>query len=82
MIPVSSSVLVEPFGLTFRVPVPSSAVPSEAIRSAVYDHRIQMALFNGRPLCELSAQERMDSSSPTENDGKDPISVDSDPFYD
>jgi putative ATP-grasp target RiPP len=82
MISVSSSVQLEPFGLTFRVPVPSTAAPSEAIRSAVYDQQSQMALFNGRPLSELSAQERMDSSSPTENDGKDPIAVDSDPFYD
>lgn len=79
---MSSSVQVEPFGLTFRVPAPPSAVPSEAVRAAVYDQQRQMALFNGRPLSELSAQERMDSSSATENDGQDPIAVDSDPFYD
>lgn len=79
---VSSSVQVEPFGLSFRLPVPPSAVPSEAVRTAVYDQQRQMALFNGRPLSEWSAQERMVSSSPTEKDGKDPIVVDSDPFYD
>lgn len=79
---MNSSVQVEPFGLTFRVPVPPSAVPSEAVRAAVYDQQRQVALFNGRPLSELTAQERMDSSSPTETDGKDPISVDTDPVYD
>ncbi|MGI9064472.1 MAG: putative ATP-grasp-modified RiPP [Pseudonocardiaceae bacterium] len=79
---MNSSVQVEPFGLTFRVPVPSSAVPSEAIRTAVYDQQRQMALFNGRPLSELSAEERITSSSPTETDGKDPIAVDTDPVYD
>jgi|AntDryMetagUQ889_1029465.scaffolds.fasta_scaffold225911_1 putative ATP-grasp target RiPP len=79
---MNSSVQVEPFGLTFRVPVPYSAVPSEAIRSAVYDQQRQMALFNGRPLSELSAEERITSSSPTETDGKDPIAVDTDPVYD
>ncbi len=77
-----NSSVVEPFGLTFRVPVPPSAAPSEAVRTAVYDQQRQMALFNGRPLSELGAQERMDSSSPTETDGKDPISVDTDPVYD
>jgi len=41
-----------------------------------------MALFNGRPLSELSAEERITSSSPTETDGKDPIAVDTDPVYD
>jgi hypothetical protein len=41
-----------------------------------------MALFNGRPISELTAQEQMATSSPTETDGKDPISVDTDPFYD
>lgn len=79
---MSSSTQVEPFGLTFRVPVPPEAAPSETVRTAVYDQQRQMALFNGRPLSELSAQERMDSSSPTEKDGKDPIAVDSDPYYD
>jgi hypothetical protein len=62
---VNSAVQIEPFGLTFRVPLPSSAAPSEAVRTAVYDQQSQMALFSGRPLSELSAQERMDSSSPT-----------------
>ncbi|MGH3854420.1 MAG: putative ATP-grasp-modified RiPP [Pseudonocardiaceae bacterium] len=79
---MSSSVHVEPFGLTFRVPVPASAVPTEAVRSAVYDQQRQMALFNGRPLSELTTQEQMVTSSPTETDGKDPLSVDTDPFYD
>lgn len=79
---MSSCVQVEPFGLTFRVPVPASAVPSEMIRRAVYDQQRQMALFNGRPLSELSALERMDMSGSTETDGKDPISVDTDPVYD
>lgn len=79
---MSSSVQIEPFGLTFRVPVPPSAVPTEAVRTAVYDQQRHMALFNGRPLSELSAQEQMVTSSPTETDGKDPISVDTDPFYD
>ncbi|MGH3898927.1 MAG: putative ATP-grasp-modified RiPP [Pseudonocardiaceae bacterium] len=79
---MSSSAQIEPFGLTFRVPVSPSAVPTEAVCTAVYDQQRQMALFNGRPLSELSAQEQMATSSPTETDGKDPISVDSDPFYD
>ena len=79
---MSVRVQVEPFGLTFRVPVPPSAVASEAVRTAVYDQQRQMALFNGRPLSELSAEELIMSSSPTETDGKDPISVDTDPFYD
>ncbi|MGH3909257.1 MAG: putative ATP-grasp-modified RiPP [Pseudonocardiaceae bacterium] len=79
---MSSSVQVEPFGLTFRVPVPPSVAPSEAVRTAVYDQQRQMALFNGRPLSELSADELIMSSSPTETDGKDPISVDTDPVYD
>lgn len=79
---MSSNVQVEPFGLTFRVPVPPSAAPNEAVRTAVYDQELQMALFNGRPLSELSAQERTTASSPTETDGKDPIAVDTDPVYD
>ncbi len=79
---MSSRVQIEPFGLTFRVPLPLSAVPTEAVRTAVYDQQRQMALFNGRPLSELTAQEQMVTSSPTETDGKDPISVDSDPLYD
>ncbi len=79
---MSSSVHVEPFGLTFRVPVPPTAVLSETVRTAVYDQQRQMALFNGRPLSESSADELIMSSSPTETDGKDPISVDTDPIYD
>lgn len=79
---MSNCVQIEPFGLTFPVPVPPSAVPTESVRTAVYDQQRQMALFNGRPLAELTAQEQMTTSSPTETDGKDPISVDSDPFYD
>lgn len=73
---------IEPFGLSFRVPVPASAIPTEAVRNAVYDQQRQMALFNGRPLSELTAQEQMVTSSSTETDGKDPISVDTDPLYD
>lgn len=72
---------VEPFGLTFRVPAPAAAAPS-ALRSAVYDRQQQVALYVGRPLSELTAQERLMTSGPTETDGKDPISVDTDPVYD
>jgi putative ATP-grasp target RiPP len=79
---MSSSVQIEPFGLTFRVPLPPQAVPTEKIRTAVYDQQRQLALFNGRSLSELTTQEQMAISSPTETDGKDPISVDTDPFYD
>lgn len=79
---MKSNAQIEPFGLTFRVPVPPSAALTEAVRTAVYDPQRQMALFNGRPLSELSAREQMTTSSPTEKDGKDPISVDTDPFYD
>lgn len=79
---MSSGVQVEPFGLSFRVQVPLSAAPGEAVRTAVYDQQRQMALFNGRPLSELSADEIMVMSSPTETDGKDPIAVDTDPVYD
>jgi putative ATP-grasp target RiPP len=79
---MSSSVQIEPFGLSFRVSVPPSAIPTEAVRNAVYDQQRQMALFNGRPLSELTAQEQMVTSSSTEADGKDPISVDTDPLYD
>jgi hypothetical protein len=52
------------------------------LRTAAYDQESQMAVFNGRPLSELSASDRMVISQPTETDGKDPIAVDSDPFYD
>jgi putative ATP-grasp target RiPP len=79
---VNGNVQIEPFGLTFRVSVPASAASTEAVRAAVYDQQRQMALFNGRPLSELSAQELMVTSSSTETDGKDPISVDTDPVYD
>jgi putative ATP-grasp target RiPP len=79
---VNGNVQIEPFGLTFRVSVPASAASTEAVRAAVYDQQRQMALFNGRPLSELSAQEQMVTSSSTETDGKDPISVDTDPVYD
>ena len=79
---MSSGGRVEPFGLSFRVPLPSSAAPSEAVRTAVYDQQPQMALFNGRPLSELNADELIMMSSPTETDGKDPIAVDTDPVYD
>jgi putative ATP-grasp target RiPP len=79
---MSSSVQTEPFGLSFRVSMSPSAIRTEAVRNAVYDQQRQMALFNGRPLSELTAQEQMVTSSSTETDGKDPISVDTDPLYD
>jgi putative ATP-grasp target RiPP len=46
---MSSSVQAEPFGLSFRVPVPPSAIPTEAVRNAVYDQQRQMALFCSKP---------------------------------
>ncbi|WP_028924493.1 putative ATP-grasp-modified RiPP [Pseudonocardia acaciae] len=79
---MSIDAALEPFGLTFRDPVPADAQVSEALRTAVYDQQRQMAMFNGRPLSELTAEERMQKSEPTETDGKDPIAVDTDPFYD
>lgn len=79
---MGGSTMVEPFGLTFRDPVPADAEVPASLRTAVYDQQRQMAVFNGRPLSELTLVERMQSSDPTETDGKDPIAVDSDPFYD
>lgn len=79
---MGGSATVEPFGLTFRDPVPAEARVSDAVRTAVYYQQRQMAVFNGRPLSELTLEERMQDSSPTELDGKDEINVDSDPFYD
>ncbi len=71
-----------PFGLTFRTPSNPDGALSLMLRTAAYDQESQMAVFNGRPLSELSASDRMVISQPTETDGKDPIAVDSDPFYD
>lgn len=74
---------VVPFSLTFQIPAP--VIPDETralMDTAVLDQQSQMTLFNGRPLSELTLLERMTTSQPTETDGKDPISVDSDPFYD
>lgn len=73
---------VEPFGLSFAEPLPVQAQPSHALSAAVLDQRRQVGVFNGRPLCELAAEDLMIDSRPTEKDGKDPINVDSDPLYD
>jgi len=70
-----------PFGLSFVQPMPPQARPSP-MAQAVLDQQRQVAMFNGRPLCELAAEDLMVDSNPTEKDGKDPINVDSDPFYD
>lgn len=71
-----------PFGLTLLEPVPGRSQVREAVSSAVLDQQRQMAVFNGRPLCEQPAEDLLMGSSPTETDGKDPITVDSDPVYD
>ena len=89
----SSSVEVEPFGLSFRDPVPPECTVSRRSTnpyfddpevSVVRDQQRRMPVFNGRPSSELSVEDRvaMVDSSPTELDGKDEINVDSDPFYD
>ncbi|MEO7195152.1 MAG: hypothetical protein ABIZ05_10065 [Pseudonocardiaceae bacterium] len=69
-----------PFGLKFSE---SSEVsfPAREVAGSVLCERRQIAVFDGRPLCELMATDMVESS-PTEKDGKDPINVDSDPFYD
>lgn len=69
-----------PFGLTFAEPL-EAPFPVRELAEAVLRGQRQIAVFDGRPLCELMATE-MAGSSPTEKDGKDPINVDSDPFYD
>jgi len=70
---------VTPFGLTFVEPREVS-FPAQ-ITEAVLCRQRQIAMFDGRPLCELIGTEMVEST-PTEQDGKDPINVDSDPFYD
>lgn len=72
----------EPFGLTFMQPLPPQARSSGALLAAELDRRRQVAVLSGRPLCELAAEDLMVNTQPTEKDGKDPINVDSDPFYD
>jgi hypothetical protein len=70
-----------PFGLTFRVPLPPGSQQT-VTHTAVRDQQRQMATFTGRPLSEVAEEEMTLPSLPTENDGKDEINVDSDPFYD
>lgn len=69
-----------PFGLRFAEPFEAS-FPAREVAGAVLCKRHQIAVFDGRPLCELMTTEMVESN-PTERDGKDPINVDSDPFYD
>lgn len=69
-----------PFGLTFAEPLEVS-FPAREVSEAVLCGQRQIAVFDGRPLCELMATDMVDSR-PTDKDGKDPINVDSDPFYD
>lgn len=72
--------VMTPFGLRFVEPLEAS-FPAREVAGAVLDQRRQIAVFDGRPLCELMATDMVESR-PTEKDGKDPINVDSDPFYD
>lgn len=69
-----------PFGLRFVEPLEVS-FPTREVAGAILCERRQIAVFDGRPLCEQMTAD-MALSSPTEKDGKDPINVDSDPFYD
>jgi putative ATP-grasp target RiPP len=69
---------ITPFGLTFAEPT-GRMHPRPDATGATLCRQQQVAVFNGRPLCELMATE-MAESVPTEKDGKDPINVDSDPF--
>ena len=69
-----------PFGLKFAEPLGAS-FPAREVAGAVLCEQRQIAVFGGRPLCEPMATE-MVKSRPTEKDSKDPINVDSDPFYD
>jgi putative ATP-grasp target RiPP len=69
-----------PFGLRFAEPF-EAPFPAHEITETVLCERRQIAVLDGRPLCEPMATEMVESS-PTEKDGKDPINVDSDPFYD
>lgn len=71
-----------PFGLTLLEPVPARYQATEGLSQAVLDQQRQMAVFNGRPLCEHTVEELLMGSNPTETDGKDPIAVDTDPVYD
>lgn len=71
---------VMPFGLTFSEPLEVS-FPVREVAGAVLCGYRQVAMFDGRPLCELMAAEIV-QSNPTEKDGRDPINVDSDPLYD
>jgi putative ATP-grasp target RiPP len=72
--------VMTPFGLRFVEPLEVS-FPVREVAEAVLCERRQIAVFDGRPLCELMAADMVESN-PTEKDGKDPINVDSDPFYD
>jgi putative ATP-grasp target RiPP len=72
--------VITPFGLRFLEPL-KTPFPAREIAEAVLCERLQIAVFDGRPLCELMATDMVEST-PTEKDGKDPINVDSDPFYD
>ncbi len=74
------SAALMPFGLTFAEPL-DVPFPVQEVAGAVLCEQQQIAVFDGRPLCELMATE-MVQSNPTEKDGKDPINVDSDPIYD
>ncbi len=72
--------VMTPFGLRFAEPL-QARFPTREVAEVVLCERRQIAVFDGRPLCELMATDMVESS-PTEKDGKDPINVDSDPFYD
>ncbi len=69
-----------PFGLRYTEPLEVS-FPTREVAGAILCERRQISIFDGRPLCELMATDMVESS-PTEKDGKDPINVDTDPFYD
>ena len=71
---------VIPFGLSFMEPIDTDLLTQEA-GWVTLCREAQAVRFDGRPLCELTATEMVESK-PTEKDGKDPINVDSDPFYD
>jgi putative ATP-grasp target RiPP len=72
--------VMTPFGLRFVEPA-EVPFPVREVAGAVLCERRQIAVFDGRSLCELMAADMVESN-PTEKDGKDPINVDSDPFYD
>jgi putative ATP-grasp target RiPP len=77
---VAMRTAMTPFGLKFVEPLDTS-FPAREVAGAVLCEQRQIAVFDGRPLGELMATEMVESR-PTEKDGKDPINVDSDPFYD